>query len=435
MTTDFRIDLSWSTAAHGSPAIRQTSALMNISLGQNVATRFEDAWSKSIQQSVYVSAYPLALWLASSWWRLRWEPLPYKGQPDSSWRMAHEMPSAGHGYLWPLLTFASDGEMIEVNCRPSNPLNAEPIHYVADFRTLVEAQNFERAVTDFIDLVVARLDAVGVPRTELQSLWEDIRSERNDPQQTVGRILEARLGYEPDDAPDGLILRLLALSENAGSSTAQELAPVCAGRHGAEILERIEGLAQSEGAQARFHLPNVSQFPTEDGTPWQRGRQLARDVRTLLGLGSAPLSDADLANLLQITGDVFQRGSLTAPSEPVGLGVRSGRNGDGDVKLIFRKRNRPGRRFEAARFMADQLSTPAQERWLAITDTATARQKLQRAFAAEFLSPIASLDEYLEQDYSPEAVEAAGEHFGVSELAIKSHLANNGRLAFDTLSV
>jgi len=74
------------------------------------------------------------------------------------------------------------------------------------------------------------------------------------------------------------------------------------------------------------------------------------------------------------------------------------------------------------------LAAPAEDHWLPTTDTATARQKLQRAFAAEFLCPITTLQEYLNGDLSEEAIEDAGEHFEVSSVMVRSHLANNGLL-------
>jgi Zn-dependent peptidase ImmA (M78 family) len=85
--------------------------------------------------------------------------------------------------------------------------------------------------------------------------------------------------------------------------------------------------------------------------------------------------------------------------------------------------------------MGDQISTPVQERWLPVTDTGTARQKTQRAFAIEFLCPFVALDEYLQRDFSEEAVEDAGEYFGVSDLAVRSHLANHGRIPYDAVTV
>jgi hypothetical protein len=43
----------------------------------------------------------------------------------------------------------------------------------------------------------------------------------------------------------------------------------------------------------------------------------------------------------------------------------------------------------------------------------------------EFLCPIDSLRLYLGDEFLPEAFEDAAEHFGISEMAIKSHLANH----------
>lgn len=182
-----------------------------------------------------------------------------------------------------------------------------------------------------------------------------------------------------------------------------------------------EGCEPSQGTEWAG-LKDVS------STPWQKGRSLAGELRRSFGFGSRPLSDKDIAETLRIPERSLQSSPAAESRPPLGLAIRS--VDTGQLKLLFRKRNRPGLRFEASRFLADQFLAPAGESWLPVTDTGTARQKIQRAFAAEFLSPIDSLDEYLNGDYSPEAIEVAGEYFGVSELAITSHLANHGRLPF-----
>ena len=168
-------------------------------------------------------------------------------------------------------------------------------------------------------------------------------------------------------------------------------------------------------------------------TPWQKGKHLASEIRRAYELGSRPITDQELAEILKIPTQALQKGPAVSARRPLGLGIRKGKNGH--LKLLFRKRNRPALRFEATRFLGDQISTPVQERWLPVTDTGTARQKTQRAFAIEFLCPISALDEYLDYDFSPEAVEEAGEYFGVSELAVKSHLANHGRIPFEAVTV
>ena len=56
-------------------------------------------------------------------------------------------------------------------------------------------------------------------------------------------------------------------------------------------------------------------------------------------------------------------------------------------------------------------------------------QKMQRAFAAELLAPIEELKAFVGRDLLPERIEDAGEHFDISPLAIRSHLANHGLLS------
>ena len=163
--------------------------------------------------------------------------------------------------------------------------------------------------------------------------------------------------------------------------------------------------------------------------PYERGRLLARDLRRALGFTSDPVSDAKLSELFGLTERRFENAPATGA--PFGIAIREGRADR--ARLFFRRRNRPGRRFEAARFIADHLVTPPDEPWLPSTDAKTARQKLQRAFAAEFLAPIDALLGFLDDDFSDEAVEDAGAEFGISSLAVRSHLVNNDILPLEAL--
>src|ERR1019366_5492696 len=181
----------------------RTSATIQIRFGSENATRFEDAWSQSVQHGARVSAYPLALWLASSWWRIRWEPLPSRIRlvqneipVDADWRMSHELPAAGYGFIWPQVSFASDGQGILVSCRRSPALSDEPVRYLSEFEVFVPVRDFEKETDKFLDLVLRRLDSLG--ETELHILWREVLGERADPTQSAARRIEARLGYEPD---------------------------------------------------------------------------------------------------------------------------------------------------------------------------------------------------------------------------------------------
>lgn len=426
MNSEMRIELEWLPPFQGTQEVQRTSAAIEIRFGTENATRFEDAWSQSVQHRARVSAYPLALWLASSWWRIRWEPLPSRIRlasegirADGDWRMSHELAAAGYGFIWPELTFASDGETILVTSRPSTELSTEPVRYLSEFEAHVPASSFEQETDRFLDLVLRRLDSLG--QTELHILWSEVLAERADPAQSAVRRFEARLGFEPDEAPEVLVERLVEIASEAGMDAVDEIAPICSGSHPSEVLEQVVELAEKPGVAARIAVPEL---PIDNRTtpPWQRGHNLANALRQSLSFGTQPLDDGTLGGLLEIGAEHFSV-TATRSASPVGLAVRSADRGE--LKLLFRKRNRPARRFEAARFLADSLCAPPRDRWLPITDAATARQRVQRAFAAELLCPIESLKTYLGNEFPPEAFEDAAEYFGISEVAVKSHLANH----------
>ena len=77
------------------------------------------------------------------------------------------------------------------------------------------------------------------------------------------------------------------------------------------------------------------------------------------------------------------------------------------------------------RLIAGHLTMSAVNRFVPATRAATARQKVQRAFAAEFLCPVDGLRE-LFGTRSPEGdeIDAAAEHYGVSSLVVENIWAN-----------
>ena len=433
MTPSLSFDVEWSPSEHGPAEIRETSAFLQIGIGKNVATHAEDDWSQSVHNRVRLSVYPLSVWLASSWWRLRWEPAPYSGVASVGWRMAHELAAAGNGSLWPNLTFACDGEAGEAICESSNSLSGEPVRYLANFSATIAAAAFERSVDDFMSLVLARLDAVGVAEKVLHDLWNEVLEERKDEELSTRRKFEAQLGFEVDDAPADLIQNLSAVSRDEGAEAAEEIAPACAGDNPGQTLQRIFEFSRSPGTDGRIEIPRslssaLRGVASGSEEPWMRGRFLATEARRAWGLGESPVPDSKIAELLQVSTNTITGERSGAARLPMGLAIR--RDGTDNLSLLFRKRNRPGVRFEATRFIVGHLLAAPRERWLPATDAKTARQKVQRAFAAEFLCPFDALEEFLEGDFSPETIEEAGARFGVSELAVKSHLANHGKIPF-----
>jgi hypothetical protein len=270
-------------------------------------------------------------------------------------------------------------------------------------------------------------------QAQLHASWQDLWSERIDPPVARLRQLEARLGFEPGDAPEPVLTGLQALSVEAGSAAVAEVATSCAGDDPSEAFSRVAGFARSKPIRGR--LPPTDGLAMSDDEaeslpepplPWERGRSLARTARKYWSISTESVADHTLSDLLGISQSRLRYGGPVNENAPLGLAIR--RASVERVDLLFRTRRRTGRRFEAARFLADHLMAPNDDRWLPATDARTARQQKQRAFAAEFLCPIRAVESFLNEDYSQEAIERAAEHFGMSPLAMRSHLANNDRI-------
>ncbi len=424
LVENIAIQHRWDSALHEAAEVAQTSAMLRICIGSNVVTRNEDEWAQTVRDDVRLSAYPLALWLASSWWRLRWEPLPTSSNPSNSWRMAHELRAAGFGYLWPRMMFASDGEHIHTWAAQSRPGSKSPVRYLVDAYSVISAVNFERTVDEFVSGVIARLHAVNHGHSILHSLWQELLEERQNGDFAADRKVEAMLGFDPDDAPQELLDRFKRLASKAGNGAVEEIAPVCATRDPERVLELVESIAESRGLEGRFSVPRASPEQTvPDGTPsWDHGRLLAHKLRADLGLDGAPIADSRLCELVGLKTSALENTFQSTFRIPLGLAIREGKE---KAKFVLRKRNKPGRRFEIARFICDDLLDAKKDRWLPATDLKTSRQKAQRAFAGEFLCPIESLEDFLDRDYSTDAIDAAAEVFGVSTRAVETQLVNH----------
>lgn len=427
MASEFAIHVDWVSDDFGPDELRHTSALITIAVNHRIVTRVEDEWSKTVRPEVRLPAYPLALWFASSWWRLEWEPPP-PGPVTLSWRMAHEMAAAGQGLLWPPITFESDGEMLDISWHPTELSPAEPVRYLDNHHNTVPLGVFEDAIDAFVELTLARLDAMGIEGRELRSLWREVSEERRTEAAARYRQIEARLGFDPDDAREGAVNDLVSLAAKAGGDAVNEIATACAvSENPVGVLREIIHRTSASRIEARMQpTPELKRASARSGpmeTAGARGFRLAHVARAAWGLESGPVTDQTLSELLSIQDEVLKNQSERSLA-PVGLAIRNGRADK--LELLFQRRSRTGRRFEASRFMADNLTAPPADHWLPATSARTARQKLQRAFAIELLAPIDDLVDHLGGDYSDEAFDEAGQYYGISPLAVQSHLANNG---------
>lgn len=429
----FSIDIDWELALNEPPEVAHTAGLLAIRAGDEVLTRNIDNWSRTVRNEARLSAYPLALWLAQSWWRLRYEILPVT-RPNHAWRMGHELCAAGHGYAWPQLLFASEGDHIDIWSIPSPHSPESSVQYLAGGYQVIDAGEFERSIDTFISSTIARLDSVSIRATPLHDLWAEVMSERSDREMHDYRHLEALLGNDPGECPEEVINRFATAGSEIGAAALTELAPICAGDAPLSHIDQLRQMAQANGLTARIDagilkLMHCLKTPAPLAA-WEKGRLLAHEAREYFGLNGGAITDAQLGDMIGLPADQLLENKPPTRTV-VGLAVR--KETPNIVSLHLRKRSRTGRRFEISRMIADYVTAPESDHWLPVTDAKTTRQKTQRAFAAEFLAPIEGIRSFLDEDLSSDAIEEAAEHFGVASVAIQTQLVNSGYLQPEVL--
>ena len=437
MSGALTISLSCETLDSGSEEERATFGLFAMTANDRLLTAGEDVAHGELRHGPYVAGYPVAEWFVWNWWRLRWEGgSPAEAGAARRWSFAHRMSSIGEGYAWPNATIHSDGLRSILRSEPSHDPGATAFHYIgAAGRETVPAGSLEAAIDGFVEDVLTRL---GKSRgANLHRLWGDLRTEREDPALARFRRFEARLGCDPDEVDEAAIRRRLddaaelgeeALGEIAADAAFVGVAPgaMMSARDIRKAAKRVGFDADPASAAALADIPGLPHPGTVEA--WRAGYGCARKLRDQEGLDGAPIPDARLAELAGTTAAaVAQRHR------------RSGRlsfaldGPDGRARVALRSKWKTGRRFELARLIGDRMlgaagGRPAAERLFPATQAYSYRQKAQRAFAAELLSPFGAVEDILEGDYSEDKQTEAARRFAVSPMTIQTQLVNHGRL-------
>jgi hypothetical protein len=418
------LNAKWMSAASGEPEVRATAALVDMYVDNISLTKNQDIWAETVRDNVFVSAYPLAMWFASSWWRLNHEPLPTQ-QPGHGWRMVHELGAANHGFVWPRVIFVPDGESVQVWAGASMAPD-QSVQYLQalEVPSPIQLTSFQQSIQRFVQNVLARLDAKELPGTNLAHLWAILQEDLADPEAVRRRKLEAELGFDPEECPEHGLNAALQWENQVGEAALSELAPAISASGGSPELTVLGQLASASGIIGTPTVSPDSINHRDQGAPWERAVHDAQALRRVVGNSSGPISDQNLHDLLGLSNAAVANWSVPDGRSPVAVAIPTQ---DHQLKFVPRRRNLIGQRFELARFLGEYLRPSADKNhWLASTDLGTSRQKYQRAFAAEFLCPIDALTSFLSGDFSSYAIEDAASKFAVSEQTVTSLLLNNG---------
>ena len=379
----------------------------------------------------YVSGYYLAEWLVWNWWRLRWEPEPTGGlAAPLDWRLSHGMSSIGEGYLWPIITFSCDEFQCRITGEPSTPDDRAPYQYRGAGTVVIPAGDFEQGVDEFVGVVLARLDQARLTGTNLQNMWREVSAERKDPAVARFRRLEALLGFDPDELPEERIAGWIKDAESLGERSLSELAVGAA--DGMLSARKIHESTAAAGFDMNwddgFQLKPFNQPGWGNSAPWRVGVAAAHALRAQAGLGDAPISDGRLAELAGMPVSAIEANGSDKCTGNISWVLRQAGSGG---RVALRPPRKTARRFEVARLMGDRLfdsGMNADDELLApATRSYSYRQKAQRAFAAELLSPWETVEGMLGTDYSVEHQEDIADYFDVSQWTISTLITNNQR--------
>ncbi|MFK0167074.1 hypothetical protein [Rhizobium sp. NPDC090279] len=429
MPLNWRIEVEWE-ALQGAPAEEQACfGAIGIAVSNSWLTEGHDYLANRLRNRPYLSGYHLAEWLAWNWWRLRWEPRA----SSREWGQTHSMASIGQGYIWPNIKIFSDGERTALVSNPTPERPDTPFRYISNQSAVLPASQFEAGIDEFFARILDRLDAQGVKGTNFHSIFESLREERSTPHLATRRKLEALLGEDPDEMDPAIIEQLVSDAEEVSVEAIEEVAAARGQTGNPAALKDLKALAEKSGFNAssrnavRLH-DRAGLAPSENTPAWLIGSRAARALREQERLGGRPIADEKLAAF--------------AGTSSKALAARHDRSADfsfivDDQKdvahVILRSKWHEGRRFELARLLGDRLLVPQSNRLFPATRADTYRQKMQRAFAAEFLSPFEEVEAILQGDYSSDAQRDAAEHFDVSPLMIRTLLVNHRRIPSEEL--
>ena len=407
-STGLRFESEWVAAPSvRTPELAATWSRLTITVEDVIATLVEERDSPGpVRKSMDVPTYPLAEWLALNWWNLN---TPAHRPNDLGVSLA----GAGDGFAWPDLVFRTDQDALWATmCRRDR--GPDHVRFLSEGRVAIDAADAVAEIARFIDATVRRLEEEAITGTLLQQEWAAIES--TDAQEAAFCSAAAAWGYDPYSMSDERTELLL--------TAAQRLDDIDLLTQLATAVE-LQDLPEAVGwlLKAVQNTPHGADLPRTHGTsgqridygtrPWIVGYRQARELRRELDLPNdkrAPVED------FVAVGHVDEQ----APGTVVGL-VRLDRARTG---LALPPLGGSSRRFAAARALGRRLATSTDGLSVMTHGSDRHLERVERAFAAEFLAPADGIREVTGGRYSDDAVTRAADHYQVSPSVIQHQFDN-----------
>ena len=444
MSKPLTLSLRRTANERGNTEEAASTGTLVITANGRIITQGADTHEMEPRDGPEVSGYYLAEWLVWNWWRLRWEPaapsragvtLP-KSMPTErsrSWEFAHSLSTIGHGYDWPNVIIASDGVRTALTSTPSVEPATVSYLYMREVTEVVSAEHLDDAIDGFVDHVFELLRPARLPESNLHALWNDFNEERADEQSARFRRLEALMGFDPDEMDEDVVYTHLADAATVGENALEEIAAHASQRGPGLKMPRaalLMDVAKRDGFRTkttdtvRLNPEAKKDMPTWGAdAAWKVGMSAAQQLRLQEDLGWAPIPNKRLADMAGT--QIRAIGNTDKHFDEFSFVMRSNAN---TSRIALRPKVETGRRFELARLIGDRLFA-RDENLLPATRAYSYRQKVQRAFAANFLSPQEAVMDMLGDDDPEERQHDIASHFRVSEYTV-GNLIDSHRLAW-----
>ena len=412
----FRLRYGWVDSGPSPDAVaRRTMARISIEAGGKTVTAVKDRRNGRYRKQIVAPLFFVADWLVDNWWYLFNEPADTQRQrPGFDER--HNLAYAGNGFLLPKLAFAPSSGRIHVNAERWEPAHAS-IAFVEDVDTYVAVEEFRSELQRLVEYVVRRVGNLDndPDARRLSESWSAIAG--LDPEEREFCRAAAMCGIDPFDVEDGVAEAIAAFWNRTDPSIRDEAlaaADACSlPQLGDWLGTAVEDLS-SAGRENRWNEVRGRMPVSRPQEPWKQGYELARSVRSILGIGQGPFrfeTEGPLA--------IFHC-ERASPSRRI-----EGLVASATPACVTAPRNyNSSRRFLIARALGDFVSR--EEPRLGILGSLhNDRQARSRAFAAEFLAPAEVMyDRWSRSDAGDEAIEELGGEFDVSGRVVLHQIEN-----------
>ena len=286
---------------------------------------------------------------------------------------------------------------------------------------------------------INHMDETSEEKKSLKELWSEVELERQAPELSEVRKLEAYLGYDPDEGPEKLVANLMEARKRYGAEAVNEMAAESRDHAPQRLQDLNKDLQSSDNVVRILDFKAITaQLQTQSGQlipPWRRAALAAKIAREVWKLPSGPIGTNKICELFEVSANLLTQSNWNQPSQPreLSAGFKEDETQE-RFRIVLHQPGETSRRFTLARLIGDYLTAQG-DHILPATSASTSRQKFQRAFAQEFLCPFNDLMEFLDTNTPGEDdIEEASAYFNVSPLIITRTLENKGILEPEILA-